>query len=158
MEKREILSNQKYFVKSTLLVKPLLSRNFCQMWKLIAEILSHRSIIILFRKIFVKAMVLLKEITKKLIWRNFCEKSIMRANIGENSSFFHNNIVGNLLLHCLGKKSWKQSIYWRSWFHEIFWPRDRFDRGHSINSVNPLKTFLNCAHNVYNTTQYQLCT
>ena len=37
-----------------------------------------------------------------------------------------------------------------SWFHD-FWPRNRYDRGHSINFVNlPLKTFLNCAHNEYN--------
>ena len=39
-----------------------------------------------------------------------------------------------------------------------FWPRDRFDRGNSINSVNLLHTFLICAHYVYNTTQYYLCT
>jgi len=75
-----LLSFVKYFVKTIRCVNQLISRNF---WGKKFKCGNYRnSLSCLFDKNFVKATVLLKEVSKELIWRNI-------FSVREDFSFFH---------------------------------------------------------------------
>ena len=134
--------------------------------------------------IFAAVLRYLKALLSEWTWqqlKNWRNKSTCNKKYGKNNEFLLFDFVDQQkkLLGCCG---WFEVLlFWRipiylCHFH-LFWPWDRFDRGHSINSVNLLLLLLLlpksfsivhimstivfntiCAHNVYNNTHYYLCT
>ena len=74
VEKREILSHWRKFRQINSLVKPLLSRNFCQ--KCVREIFCNFHTVEIYPtwKNFREINLQYNSLIEKLLWRNFCKK------------------------------------------------------------------------------------